>query len=502
MLRFVSCLAAVFLTSSLALAQAVYEDQEHGFGVRPPKEWTQIPTSPTEKLTVAKWNGKRQEQAKKSIGNTRYVHTPNMEVKYFDQTTKMPGVGKDFDYLTYLKTMRGGDAPEVVEQKEGTVGSAKSITYQLRVAGQSSAIRVQATVVKTDAAIYILELECMEDTLSSHSQEFAAVARSFHLIEAKKTAATESPVPKPKTPTTHLEEDPAAQQKFLDEQIKKAELAGWKTGYSPTKRYLFIYNAEEPFVKELMWRIEAIRDHYEKLYPATKSISAVSIVRVCKNIDDYHAYGGPPSTGGYWYSAARELVFFDNKNRDRDYSYTVLCHEGFHQYIYYFYDNLAPHDWYNEGNGDYFAGAELNRTGNTGKVGKINMVLERRTSIKEAIQKGTYVPLKQMFQYTHEQYYAPSQIGMCYGEGWSIVYFLRDGMKKYPKNEKWEAILPDYLKNLQEAAAKAKADKKGKMIFDGEGSDEIREAAFKATFASWTDDDWKKLEDAWKNYGW
>src|SRR5262249_10068887 len=148
-------------------------------------------------------------------------------------------------------------------------------------------------------------------------------------------------------------------------------------------------------------------------------------------------------------------------------------------------------------------GAELLPTGNTGKVGKISMVLERRTSIKEAIQKGTYVPLKQMFQYTHEQYYAPSQIEMCYGEGWSIVYFLRDGLKKYPKNEKWEAILPDYLKNLQEAAAKFRA-KSSKAISLGleQDSDEIREEAFKTTFANWTDDDWKKLEEAWKNFGW
>src|SRR5262249_43891994 len=160
---------------------------------------------------------------------------------------------------------------------------------------------------------YVVQMECMEDFVKDHLTEFTAVMRSFHFIEAKKTAATEPTTPKPKTPNAKLEDDPAAQQKFLDEQIKKAEQAGWKTAYSPSKRYLFIYNAEEAFVKELTWRIEAIRDHYEKLYPSTQKIAAVSIVRVCKNLDDYHAYGGPGGTGGYWLSAAHELVFFDNK---------------------------------------------------------------------------------------------------------------------------------------------------------------------------------------------
>ncbi|MFO0981594.1 MAG: hypothetical protein U1E76_07545 [Planctomycetota bacterium] len=491
-------LALVTIFASLARAQKPYEDAERGFMLRPPKEWNQIPISPSERLVVAHWSGKRQEQAKKSVGNTRFVNTPELQVMYADKATKLPGVTKDLNYLELFKA-RTGQSPEVVDEKEGKTDTAKSTTYQLRVEGQGAALRFHVTVVKAEAATYVIELSCLEDTYNSHQAEFVNVARSFHLIEAKKTAATESPSPGKAKAGTRLEDNPDAERKFLDEQIKKAEQAGWKTGYSPSKRYLFIYNAEEPFVRELMWRIEGIRDHYEKLYPATRKISAVSIVRVCKNIDDYHAYGGPPSTGGYWLAANHELVFFDNKTRDRDLSYTVLCHEGFHQYIYYFYDNLAPHSWYNEGNGDYFGGADLVQTGNTGKVAKIGMLRERRDRIKEAIQKGSFVPLKDIFQFTQQQYYQGDRIHTCYAEGWSIVYFLRDGLKKYPKNEKWEAILPSYLKTLQEAAAKAKAAAASPIAVD---EDEIRQEAFKATFKDWTDDDWKKFQDAWLRFDW
>ena len=43
-------------------------------------------------------------------------------------------------------------------------------------------------------------------------------------------------------------------------------------------------------------------------------------------------------------------------NRD---SLLVLYHEAFHQYIYYAVGEVAPHDWFNEGHGDYFSGAVI-----------------------------------------------------------------------------------------------------------------------------------------------
>jgi hypothetical protein len=312
-------------------------------------------------------------------------------------------------------------------------------------------------------------------------------------MQPKKTAPTDS-----SSSPSKDKESTEDNSKFLEEQIAKAKAAGWDCLYSPSKRYLFIYNAEENLVRELMWRIEAIRDHYEKLYPPEKKISTVSIVRVCKNINDYHAYGGPSGTGGYWSDANQELVFFDNKERDRNDTYITLCHEGFHQYIYYFYGNLAPHSWYGEGHGDYFGGAELMKSGSSGRVVKIDWNQDRRAGIKDAIQKGTYVPLKEIFQYTQRQYYDQSKRRICYAEGWSIVFFLREGSKRVRMDPKWEEILPSYLKNLQAEFEKSKS---------GAGSflpmnDAIHEATFTSTFRDWTDKDWQAFEEAWKSYPW
>src|SRR4030095_1230319 len=76
-------------------------------------------------------------------------------------------------------------------------------------------------------------------------------------------------------------------------------------------------------------------------------------------------YGGPPGTAGYWNDEAEELVFFDmddRKDMADDNTLAVLYHEAFHQYIYYSVGNVAPHSWFNEGHGDYYAGAKYGTT--------------------------------------------------------------------------------------------------------------------------------------------
>src|SRR5262249_39618689 len=188
---------------------------------------------------------------------------------------------------------------------------------------------------------------------------------------------------------------------------------------------------------------------------------------------------------------ARELVFFDNKDRDRDTGYAVLMHEGFHQYIYYFYGELAPDSWYNEGHGDYFAGAELVRKGNSGRVIKVKPLtaqgVNRLATIKTAMQQGTTIPRREFFQYTQREYYEKYKVHLCYAQGCSIVYFLREGTK----DPKWTSILPSYLEHLLAAFEAAKAAAPNPDRVDHE---EVHKTAFQETFGSFSEDDWERLE--------
>ena len=53
-------------------------------------------------------------------------------------------------------------------------------------------------------------------------------------------------------------------------------------------------------------------------------------------------------------------MFYDAspKKEPDDDTLAVLYHEAFHQYIYYSVGEVAPHSWFNEGHGDYYAGAK------------------------------------------------------------------------------------------------------------------------------------------------
>ena len=92
--------------------------------------------------------------------------------------------------------------------------------------------------------------------------------------------------------------------------------------------------------------------------------SRCSVVRVCKDRDQYFTYGGPLGSAGYWFALQEELVLYDDQDRQgRDATWRVLGHEAFHQYIHYYMGNQEPHSWFNEGHAEYYAGFERGRQG-------------------------------------------------------------------------------------------------------------------------------------------
>ncbi len=259
-------------------------------------------------------------------------------------------------------------------------------------------------------------------------------------------------------------------------EIERSLIQGWKVIVSPKKQYVVIYNTKHErnnqLAEEIARRIELIREQiYEKQFPPAHPITAVSIVRVCGDRKEYFAYGGPGGSAGYWNSQAEELVFYDaspSKAIDDD-TVAVLYHEAFHQYIYYSVGDVAPHSWFNEGHGDYYAGAQLK-----GKKFKLEPFRWRMGIIRAAVQHGPrakatvqgddgksheqwandggYTPLRDFVRFTQGQYYAYPDVS--YAEGWSLIYFLREIV---PKNreyrEKWGKILDTYFDTLKASVA-------------------------------------------------
>jgi hypothetical protein len=289
------------------------------------------------------------------------------------------------------------------------------------------------------------------------------------------------------------------------EEIKRKVGPGW--AYLQTRNYLLVYDkvVKPDRVRLIAVQIEAIRkDVYEVLFPPDRPVTAISVVRVCKDKEQYSAYGGPGGSAGYWNSADQELVFYEDTQAKKD-ALRVLNHEAFHQFIFYSVGSISPHDWFNEGHGDYFAGHNYNQSGRF-----VPKPFTWRTSeIKGAIGSKKYIPLKTFVRYSHQQYYGPL-IGQNYAQGWSLIWFLRQ-----QRNPEWQNILPTYFSVLKTEVSKwvdeqIEAKKKDGSYKDGwkpsdvpgDIEDAARNRALDAAFPpdQWNDARWEKFENAWKKF--
>ena len=284
------------------------------------------------------------------------------------------------------------------------------------------------------------------------------------------------------------------------EEIKRKVGPGW--AYLQTKNYLIVYDkvVKPDRVRLIAVQIEAIRkDVYEVMFPPDRAITAISIVRVCKDKPQYVQYGGSSQSAGYWNSGAQELVFYEDTSAKKD-SLRVLNHEAFHQYIFYSVGSISPHDWFNEGHGDYFSGHDYDRSGRF--IPK--PFSWRNGEIKNAMGAKTFIPLKTFMSYSHAQYYGP-QIGQNYAQGWSVIWFLRR-----TRNPEWKGMLETYFNTLkgevtkwvneQVDAAKANGSwKEGwKPSFTPDNVEEAaRQKAYDSIFGGWDDRKWARFEKEW-----
>lgn len=304
---------------------------------------------------------------------------------------------------------------------------------------------------------------------------------------------------------------------------KVAANPGWQLFESPNYFVVTSKIDDKQFIDELMERLEAIREVYEEIYPVSlvkelrlmakerentggapptpqgesapeaktaatsvdpMEMSKCSVVRICKDKSEYHSYGGPGGSAGYWSSFHQELVIYDDQaSGGRRNTWATLNHEAFHQYIFYFLGNFAPHSWYNEGNGDFFSGYQISN-----RKFKLRPFDWRLGLIKENIQKSDkdsetgVVPLREIVRWTQPQYYGDSKYGTDggdhYAQGWSFVYFLRTGAEAAKDwDPAYGKILDTYLRTLVET----------------DDLDKAVDTAFAGI-------DYDKLEAAWKAY--
>lgn len=527
---------AVAALCAAATGQALHVDDKLGFQFKPPKDYKAVAISPGERTVVAKYQA-AQRDSSGDAGGASYFR--NFELSFFprgrmaspefdgsdESGFESDGPRTMAEQLQGLLDQRYASF-ELTDERELSISGSKA--RELRYTANDKPISVYCVVLEQEEGVFLLEGTALAQRFKDASGDFAKAAKSFKRI--KKADRTER--------DAELAEMSEA-ERFRQEQIEKLP-PGWS--HFSTPRYLFLYNAEESFVKQLAERIEVMRDEYERLYPPDRPITDVSIVRVCNSPEEYAAYGGPPGSGGYWYWVDRELVFPDSRPREKP---LLVCnHEAFHQYIYYFYGQLSPHSWYNEGHGDYFSGAKLTKSNRiTGYHTAPAAEYNRLPYIKEAARllaegksksEGAAPPLRELMAFHHDEYYGSKgyHIGTCYASGWAVVHMLREAKGL---QEKWKKILPDYLQNLLAARHQVATElmeksvakyEKAKAAYDSGDEDapdeppkepsrepkdyyveastskqnDVQDLAYKKTFSDWTDTDWKEFQDFFLKY--
>ncbi len=520
-------------------AQSLHKDTVRGFQFKPPKEFKSVALQPNEKRVIAKYQNESADNSGDG-GGMLGGYYQNFEVSFFPDGKllgSLTSVGEDPDepedaggagskggmvdededadatpvdrIVHWIEQIVGDDSPE----KEKVVKLAGGEGKEIHLTSAANPLRYYFLVLQQKEGVFVFEGSALSQRFDKAVGEFSKAAKSFKRIEKDDVSAHEADL-------SQMSE----QDRFLQQQIDKLP-PGWSSMH--TRRYLFLYNADKGFVKELADRIEGMRDAYEELYQPDKPITAVSIVRVCNSMEEYFGYGGPQGSGGYWSYRARELEFFDF--RPRELTLAVLNHEAFHQFIFYFYGQLSPHSWYNEGHGDYFAGAKMTKSNRIsgfgdapGGIGRLQTIKEGARLLSEGKKgrDGAAAPLKDVMHFHQSDYYGNKgfDIGVCYAEGWSIVHMLRQGRSLKPK---WERILPDYLANLLAARDEVATELMNKELADAEkkeaGSsadlskdlseyyekiddDKVQDLTYDKTFKDWSKEDWADFQDFWLGY--
>ena len=434
-----------------------YRDESNGYQVYPPSKWEQVPTKPKDVVTVGKWVAKRAK---------RGYYAPSMYVVRFykpkpveDGENKEGAAGRGIPGREAMMRFQPksvwefadrflGKSTVIEEIPDFRMSRSKKMkahlkVYQEQISGSDRDLDKQQTLCvaamiesrdpAADATYGVVFLATVADT-KDVLRPFKTMIKRFRILEDDDEEEDGGGV------DAGLFVDSESKPEIWREARRKKLIKGW--GAIDTKNYLIVYNKEvkRPLLKKIAKHIEAIREQiYQDLFPPSREIKAVSVVRVCKDMSEYRRYGGPAGSAGYWSRGDEELVVPAGMSD----SIRVLYHEAFHQYIHYAVGDVAPHSWFNEGHGDYFAG--FNYRGRKFKPAPFRW---RKATIAAALSSKSYVPLRKFLKYTQGEYYANP--GLCYAQGWSFVYFLRETeRRKIRKYKQYWGLLDRYFDGIK-----------------------------------------------------
>jgi hypothetical protein len=475
-MRLPAIITLALVSSTLSAAASaqqigkVYENKEEGFSLKIPDQWEAIPPKKLEfpweliefKGPLITEYAKQGQMRWESSGTAVRFATlrtgsepdPESQASRQDAALRQFGPKSVREWVEKNPFRRGA---KITKEKDFTLGSLKGKVFEFTMEGDwGSGWQGLAVSLPCPDGEFGVAYDVAKKEFDKWSPVFMSSFKSIKFF-ARASGSTDPAV----------SSDASARDKRLAE--VQDRIKGMKNWYAfPTEHYVILSDADKDLVKEVSRHLEAIRKLYESVFPPLKPIDAISVVRICKNSDDYFKNGGPGGSAGVWLPGQEELLVYDDTAHNKARTFATMYHEAFHQYIHYSCGELSPHDWYNEGTGDYFAGAKLK--GGQFEIGKFDW---RTETIRNAVRTGDFIPLEKFIHYSHSEYYG-AKIDICYSEGWCLNYFLRQGTK----NPRWKQIPEIYFKTLRDTN-NAELEKKTNEYKAGEIA---RDAALQAAF--------------------
>ncbi len=490
-------LTALVVGVSAGTARAkTYRDQRHGYSINILPGWTQTPTQPGETTIVAKFKSDRKRDfatldiCRFSVGGGET--TPGSEEAGSDS----PGIpiprrfgpppprdGKD--YLGQIldrwkaqleriaqRTGRELTIPPLGKPKKVKFGKIEGEIYthempplpRMRFPG---AFRMAGIVRRGDEE-YLILYTCPGNQAKKLKGPFLASIRSFRFGEARPVEEEDIR----KRGRARWKNKPLLDPEKR-ERIKKSLVGTWR--FIDTPYYLIIYNCDDRLAWFVAEQIEWMREYaYQKVFPPVEPLKECMVVRVCREMDEYHHYGGPMGSAGYWSNGTDEFVLPDlsrSKKPDKQ-TLGVLHHEGFHQFIYYSLLKHNPPVWFNEGFAEYFFCVQ--------PAGKRMKFLKRHpmrySVVKTAAATGKLIPIKEFIHLSHAQYMA--RANLCYAEGWAFATWL----KNITRNERYRQVPEIFFREMQKGWLEQKRNGGGGFPGMGMGPSPVVKRALEKAF--------------------
>lgn len=406
--------------------------------------------------------------------------------------------------------------PEEVKLKKGLV--ARHATYGVNAAeGYSSYIDCWTVTLDDFDLAFMFVLPDQERDNKKWLKAFESSVKTLRLIER---------VAGPRRVT----EGSSYEDRLAFHKAEAEKTPGWTAIETPSENYIIKTSSDDKgFIKDVIERLEASRLVFEQDFPPSKEMDHVSVVRVCKNQDEFSQYGNTSAgVAGYFNPNTTELVLYDNKEQDRRSTLAVMSHEAFHQYCYFLFDRSEAHRWFDEGHGDFYGCYEF-KGRKAIPTAHMPGGLDRYQGAKTLVREGKFKPIFVHINYNHPQWQnqGPSNVS-CYEQSWSIIHMLRMGalgkVSKKVWRDEYGTIIPNYIKALHEGYQAAYAEQRIELEKElenlpaGDKAAELRvaiEAQLKrprvgeerklliwkaAMDASWGQVDIEEFEEHWKEF--